>query len=358
MRFKQFKVYGIKLPAPSTANTLSIVFFSTRLFFMQKRFVYTLTLSLMLLCLSPHVQAYDEASFTHYLNQLKTEAAQRGISETTIDNAFATMQFLPKAIELDQKQPEKKISFHEYRQNILTPERIQKGRDMMRLHKDRLEKASKKYGVQPQYIVALWGIETNYGGYKGNWGILSALATLSYEGRRREFFKKELMNALQILDEGHITIAQFRGSWAGAMGHNQFMPSSFLELAVDGDGDGKKDIWNDMDDVFASTANYLARRGWTDEQRWGRQVRLPQGFDSQLVGTKKDKPLAFWYSKGIKQLNGAPIPVIPEMTGAVVAPDGLAGQTFLVYNNYNVLLNWNRSTYFATTVGLLADSLL
>lgn len=312
---------------------------------------------IFLLWLPNIAHAYSEEGFQQFLKTLRQDALAQGISQTTIDQSLATAQFLPKAIELDQKQPEKKISFAQYKTNILTSERIRIGREMMAKYRPLLTVFDEKYNVQPQYIVALWGIETNYGGYKGNWGIISSLATLAYEGRRHDFFKKELITALRILDEGHIALDQFRGSWAGAMGHNQFMPTSFAELAVDGNNNGKKDIWNELDDVFASTANYLSQRGWNGDEKWGRLVKLPAHFDANQIDPKTPRPLSYWHVAGVRLPNDKNIPIIQGMSAALVAPDGLAGEAYLVYDNYKVLLNWNRSTYFATTVGLLADAI-
>ena len=276
--------------------------------------------------------AYDEQSFQTFLDDVKKQAVSQGVSSKTTDEVLATAQFLPKAIELDQKQPEKKISFAQYKQNILTEKRVALGRKMMRKHKERLRVVSQKYGVQPQYIVALWGIETNYGGYKGNWGVVSSLATLAYEGRRRDFFTKELLNALRIIDEGHISLKQFRGSWAGALGHNQFMPSSFLSLAVDGNNDGRKDIWNDLEDVFASSANYLAQNGWRSDQRWGREVSVPAKLPKNLIGRTKKHDLSFWQYQGVRQANGSDLPKV-EISAALVRPDSDSPESYMIYGN-------------------------
>jgi membrane-bound lytic murein transglycosylase B len=259
-------------------------------------------------------------------------------------------------IELDRKQPENKKTFAQYRETVVNSARIAQGRELMQAYGRELSAISAKYGVAPQYIVALWGIETNYGGNTGGFKVLPALATLAWEGRRREFFEGELLNALKIIDQGHISAAAMKGSWAGAMGQNQFMPSSFISFAVDENGDGRRDIWGTEADVFASTANYLKKSGWTAGQKWGRAVRLPNDFPESLEGRTIKKQLSFWVSNGVTAKDGAPLPQ-NEMTASIVAPDGVTGPAFLVYNNYNVIMTWNRSTYFATSVGLLADAI-
>jgi membrane-bound lytic murein transglycosylase B len=315
-----------------------------------------------------------ENSFEEWLNDMRNEAISSGISQQTVDAALSNIQPINRVIELDRKQPEGKWSFEKYRQKIVHPIRINKGQEMYIKHKALLEEIGQRYNVAPQYIVALWGIETNYGKTTGGFDIIPALATLAWEGRRAEFFKKELIHALKIIDQGHIDLDKFTGSWAGALGQNQFMPSSFHHYAVDGDGDGKKDIWNNLSDVFASTANYLAQHGWADGQRWGREVSLPSQFDKDLLVIQsqsknksvrakektfngKGKSLSEWQQMGITRPDGSDIPVVPGMQAWVVAPDSIGGKTYLVYNNHRVIMRWNNSLYFATSVGLIADQI-
>lgn len=314
-----------------------------------------LLLPAFLLVLLP-VTARAEPGFDQWVQDFRVEMAGQ-VSARTLNAALGQAEFLPRVIELDRKQPEGTITFAQYRSNILSEQRISKGRDMFARHRTLLERIGREYGVQPQYIVALWGIETNYGGNSGKTEIISALATLAYEGRRHEFFKDELVKALRILDEGHISVADMKGSWAGAMGQCQFMPSSFLNFAVDGDGDGKRDIWTNVADVFASAANYLAESGWKEGQAWGREVRLPATAASDWVGLETERPLSEWARLGVLQANGQPLPNDPFMSASLVQPDGASGPSYLVYDNYRVIRKWNRSTYFATTVGLLADQI-
>jgi len=300
----------------------------------------------------------QEQTFTSWLYSFQQEALEKGISRATVDAAMPiTMTPIQKAIELDRKQPEKTIKFTQYRTNVISHVRVQTGREMMRTHAALLSEIENKYNVQPQYIIALWGIETSYGKVTGGFNVVNALATLAWEGRRAEFFKNELVNALQIIDQGHVTATTMKGSWAGAMGQNQFMPSSFLRFAVDEDGDGRKDIWTNKKDVFASTANYLARSGWKGDEKWGRAVKLPAEFSASLVGLETKKSLSTWKSMGVTLPDGAPLPAAEGMEGSIVAPDGVGGPAYLVYDNYRTIMKWNRSTYFATSVGLLADAI-
>lgn len=294
--------------------------------------------------------------FDQWLNNFRAEAAREGVSQGTINAALSGIQPIQRVIDLDRKQPESKITFAKYKQNIVNATRINKGRQLLRQYRGELARVEKQYGVAPQYVIALWGIETNFGSNTGGFKVVPALATLAWEGRRADFFKSELMNALKIIDAGHISAANMKGSWAGAMGQNQFMPSSFNAYAVDGNGDGRRDIWDTKADVFASTANYLNKSGWNAGERWGRRVQLPANFDANLVGPKIKKPLSYWARLGVKQINGQNLPQ-EDMTASIVAPDGVGGDAYIVYNNYQTIMKWNRSTYFATSVGLLADAI-
>lgn len=299
----------------------------------------------------------SSVDFSTWLDHFRHEAAQNGISQNTLNATLTNIRPLPKVIDLDRKQPEKKITFARYRHNVVNADRIQKGRELLRLHRRELSLIEERYGVAPQYVVALWGIETNYGTNTGGFKVVDALATLAWDGRRAAFFRAELLKALKIIDQGHIDAANMKGSWAGAMGQNQFMPSSFFNFAVDGNNDGRRDIWNTKPDVFASTANYLAKSGWTAGQRWGRRVLLPEFFPAHMIGPKIKRPISAWKSMGVTDFSGAPLPDENDMTASIVAPDGLGGETYIVYGNYQTIMAWNRSTYFATSVGLLADSI-
>lgn len=318
-------------------------------------------LVLLILCLAFAAPARaDETGFARWLYTFKQRAAYQGLNQQFLNYALTGVEYLPRVIELDQKQPEHKITFTKYKKNVITPARIKEGRERLAQNRALLNRVSQIYGVPSQYIVALWGIETSFGKVTGGFDILSSLATLAYEGRRAEFFEKELIGALKILQGGHAGTSKLTGSWAGAMGQCQFMPSSYHKYAVDGDGDGNIDIWNSMPDIFASMANYLRTEGWNPDLRWGRAVTAPSSIPAALYGRENMKPLSEWRRRGVRQPNGEPLPTPSDGSdpfAALVAPDGVGSQTFLVYENYNVIMHWNRSTYFATSVGLLADAI-
>lgn len=294
--------------------------------------------------------------FDTWLKGVKAEAAREGISQKTINETLNGIQPIQKVIALDRKQPEKKMTFAQYKRNVVNDQRIQKGRQLYHAHARELAWVEKTYGVAPQYVLALWGIETNFGQNTGGFKIIPALATLAWEGRRASFFRAELIKAMKIVDQGHVSAAEMKGSWAGAMGQNQFMPSSFFAYAVDADGDGKADIWNDTKDVFASTANYLAKSGWNNGQRWGRRVLLPKSFPADLATPKIKKPISAWKAMGVTDLSGAQLPN-ENFSASIVAPDGVGSEAYIVYDNYQTIMLWNRSTYFATSVGLIADAI-
>ena len=259
-------------------------------------------------------------------------------------------------VELDRKQPEFTLTFKQYISRVVPPARIRKGRRKFTENKAQLQRAGRRFGVQPRFIVAFWGIETDFGRHAGGFSVIRALATLAFDGRRSRFFRRQLMHALRILEQGHITPGRMKGSWAGAMGQFQFMPSSFMSFAVDGDGDGRKDIWTNKKDAFASAANYLARSGWKGDQTWGRAVRLPGGFDTKLAGLKIRKPLGEWQKLGLRRAGGGDLPK-RQLPASVVLADGPGGPAYLAYNNYRVILKWNRSTFFALAVGKLAEGI-
>lgn len=296
----------------------------------------------------------DVAGFPDYVEKLKEEALAHGISAATIEKAFVDVSFYERAVSADRNQPEFTITLDTYLPRAVPDWKVQQGIRKYNEHKELLERIGAEYGVQPRFIVALWGIETNYGGYTGNFRVISALSTLAYEGRREEFFKRQLMQALEIIDAGHIEPEQMRGSWAGAMGQTQFMPSSFLSYAIDGDGDGKIDIWNSYADVFSSAANYLANVGWDDTKTWGRQVQLPEGFDVENAGLGTKKLLSEWQELGVRRYDNSDLPT-REIPASVIIPDGVDGRAYLAYHNWDVLMRWNRSNYFVVVVGHLAD---
>jgi len=296
----------------------------------------------------------EAPAFDAWMAELRAEARAAGISDATLDAALEGVAPIPRVIELDRRQPEGRFTFQQYNQRVLSESRIERGRELYREHRALLDRVAADYGVQPRFIVALWGIESSYGSYDGDFPVIGALATLAYDGRRAGFFRGELLRALEIVERGDIAVGQMTGSWAGAMGQSQFMPSSYHAYAVDYDGDGHRDIWTSLPDVFASIANYLARAGWNDRFTWGRRVDPPAGLNGALVGLEHARPLPEWQALGVRRANGADLPAVALEASLLRTDDG-QGPSYLVYHNFRVLMAWNRSTYFALTVGELAD---
>ncbi|MEQ9488430.1 MAG: lytic murein transglycosylase [Alphaproteobacteria bacterium] len=299
----------------------------------------------------------QNASFDDWLSTLRAEAIGRGISESTLDIAFAGLEPIDRVLELDKSQPEFTQTFWTYLNRAISDARIERGRALLKEHAALLAEVEKRYGVQPRFLVAFWGLETNFGDYTGGFPVIGALATLAHDPRRSDFFRNELMHALSILEAGDITVDRMSGSWAGAMGQPQFMPSTFTGYARDGDGDGKRDLWNSLPDVFHSAANYLSQVGWSGDETWGREVLLPADFDLDLVGLETRKQIGDWSTLGVTRANGNALPVA-DIEGSIVLPAGRNGPAFLVYGNYRAILVWNRSTLYALAVGILSDRLI
>jgi membrane-bound lytic murein transglycosylase B len=297
-----------------------------------------------------------EADFYAFLSGVRREAAAQGVRASTLELALRSAQFLSHVIELDRKQPERVLTFGEYLDKVVSPQRMDNARRELVDNRVLLDGIWRRFNVEPRFIVALWGIESDFGKVMGNYAVVSALATLAYDGRRSSYFRGELLSALRILDQGHIRVDNMTGSWAGAMGQCQFMPSTFLGYAVDYDGDGRRDIWNDRADVLASIANYIARLGWRGGEGWGREVVLPVGFDSRFTGLEVRRPAGEWSRMGVRGVDVSP-PAVRESDASLVVPDGASGRAFLVYDNFRTIMKWNKSTYFAAAVGYLADSM-
>src|SRR5262249_21923257 len=270
--------------------------------------------------LAPTARAADE-DFTRWLGGVRQEALGAGINPATIERAFDGLEPIARVIELDRKQPETTITFEDYLSRSVDAKRRQAAHEHLAENRALLAEIGRRYGVQPRFIVALWGIETDFGRITGGFPVIGALATLAYDGRRSAFFRKELINALTIVDQGHISPKAMLGSWAGAMGQSQFMPSSFLSYAVDYNGDGKRDIWTTRADVFASIANYLSRVGWRGDETWGREVQLPANFDGALVGLETRRPLEAWRQLGIRRADGGDLPG-HDSEASIVRPGG------------------------------------
>jgi len=292
--------------------------------------------------------------FDVWLTALKAEASAKGISSKTLEMAFRDVAPIEKVLEYDRKQPEFSQTFWTYLNRAVSDTRIERGKKLLRQHSALLAEVEQKYGVQPRFLVAFWGMETNFGDYTGGFPVVGALATLAHDERRADFFRAELFHALRILEDGHIAPEKMSGSWAGAMGQTQFMPSTFTGYATDGDGDGKIDIWGSLPDVFHSAARYLSSVGWKGDETWGREVRLPEGFDLDLTQLSVKKHISEWQALGVRRTNGADLPQA-DIEGSVILPAGAKGPAFLVYQNFRSTMVWNRSILYAAAVGYLAD---
>ncbi|OJF70852.1 lytic transglycosylase [Alteromonas sp. V450] len=318
----------------------------------------SLSLSFSLSAYAEHQPSSDyglnEGGFMSYVAQLKKEATERGLDQAKLELAFANIRFRPTVVKSDKSQPEKKVTLDEYLATRVPDWKVKQAIEQYNEHKVLLEEIAQKYGVQARFIVALWGNESNFGKIQGNFSVLSALASLAYEGRREKLFKDNFFAALQILNEGHVDVEAFKGSWAGAMGQTQFMPLSFLNYAVDYDGDGRKDIWGTTADVFASIANYLSSEGWNHKGTWGRQVKLTQPVPFSGLSQSSMKPLSFWNENGVKRYDGSDLPNA-DINASLIMPDGEKGRIYLVYNNFHTLMKWNRSSYFGISVGYLSE---
>lgn len=293
--------------------------------------------------------------FSEWLQGLRAEARAKGLSDDFLNAALTGLRPIQRVIELDRKQPEFTLTFWKYLDKNVNDLRIQKGKAMLAKHADILDKTAQKYGVQPHYIVAFWGLETNYGEYFGSFPLVGALATLAHDPRRSRFFREQLLAALAIMARGDVPVTM-TGSWAGAMGNFQFIPTTYRDFAVDADGDGQRDMWRSYPDMFASAANYLARSGWRRGWNWGREVILPDGFNIEQAGLGVRKPIADWRRLGVRRIDGG---ALPDERGdaSIVLPAGYEGPAFLVHQNYRTILNWNRSLLYAVAVGHLADRL-
>ncbi|WP_347332762.1 lytic murein transglycosylase [Marinimicrobium locisalis] len=293
-------------------------------------------------------------SFPACIERFQKTAEAEGLTSAVVQSSIADLKWSERVIELDRRQPEFTTPFSDYLDRRVTQQRVADGRRLLREHRKLLTRVEQQYGVPAPYLVAFWGLETNYGSFFGKMSVLDSLATLACDKRRSQYFTRELMSALRIIDEGAIEAKNMEGSWAGAMGHVQFMPSVFLRHAVDYDGDRKRDLWNSLPDAMASAANFLSSMGWDDDYRWGREVLLPEGFDYLSAGLKHKRPLSEWQEMGVRQTSGAALPDEP-IQAALLVPSGHKGPAFLVYDNFKVIMGWNQSEYYALAVGHMAD---
>ncbi|MDX5379216.1 MAG: lytic murein transglycosylase [Halomonas sp.] len=304
---------------------------------------------------SGEAERAEPGDFQTWLRDFRRQARSEGIGEATLARALDGVRYRPRVIELDRTQPEFVRPIWQYLDSAVSQTRISQGRARLDEHRETARRMEQRYGVPAEVVVAIWGIESNYGGNFGDFSTLEALATLAFDGRRRDFARGELLAALRILEAGDISPERMIGSWAGAMGHTQFIPSSFESYAVDGDGDGRRDIWGSIPDVMASTANYLARAGWQPGLPWGVEVRLPQDFDYAQTELSTRRSSREWAQQGVSRSGGGTLPDFEQ--ASVIAPAGARGPAFLVGPNYRAILRYNNATSYALAVGTLADSI-
>ncbi|MEM6602972.1 MAG: lytic murein transglycosylase [Pseudomonadota bacterium] len=310
----------------------------------------------MILSLIPaFAYGYDEADFRTYLAGVKVSALTKGLSETAIDQTLATVKYVPKAVKLDRKQNEFTISFEKYQNNQLPASRVKKAVSFLQTYKSTFDRIEQIYKVPREMIVALWAIESNFGQNTGGFHVPSVLATLAYDGRRRVLFENQLIHSMQIIQEGHVRPTQMKGSWAGAMGQSQFMPSSFLNYAVDFSKDGTKDIWRAKSDVWASIANYLQTEGWQFGKPKAVAVQLPIDFTyDEEIYAKHYRPLSEFKNMGVRLFEN----VSGNPNVKLIKPDrSTENQAFIAFENFDVIMHWNRSHFFALTVAKLADKI-
>ena len=294
----------------------------------------------------------EKKSFAAFVDGVRADAAKAGIKPATLDLAFKGVQPNQRVIELDRKQPEFTMTWEQYKGRVISEARIAKGRALFAQHKALLARVSERYKVPAAPIMGIWGLESDYGAATGGFHVIEALATLAWEGRRAAFFRSELMDALKILQAGDITPDRMTGSYAGAMGQPQFMPDSYLKFAQDFSGTGKRDIWNDPGDIFASVANYLAKSGWSDKLPWGVSARLPTGFDPALAGRDNRRKIEEWAKLGVQPVRA----LAPDSVAAVILPGGQGGEAFLAcHPNFLAIRRYNPSDFYCISVGTIGE---
>ncbi len=319
-------------------------------------FVFLIVNTFFALIINSLAIAEENSDFNAWLEAFKLEAQLAHISPQTINNTFKNAQYLPRVIVLDRGQPEFISPFLSYVEKRVTPSRIAQGRAALQENDALLSQIEAQYGVPKQILVAFWGLETNYGSNKGSFALPSSLMTLAYEGRRANFFRNQLLDAMQLLDEGHNTVEGLRGSWAGAMGHMQFMPSTLIKYGVDADEDGRMNIWTSLPDAFSSAANYLTKVGWRKDELAALEVKLPDNFDFSQAQLNTRKSTAEWADLGVMDIEGKALP--KQANAAILLPQGQYGPVFMVFSNFDVIMDWNRSVNYALSVVHLANQLM
>ncbi len=319
---------------------------------MTRLLIIILSLSVNLAVTAQEQQQED--SFNQCLQTLQEAAREQQIPDQIIDEVVGNLHFQQRVIELDRAQPEFTQSFADYLNKRVTPARVLQARKLYAKHRHFLNRLAEQYGVPGQYLIAFWGMETNFGSYLGKMPTLDSLATLACDQRRSEFFTRELMAALRILKREGLQASEMKGSWAGAVGHTQFMPSAYEQHAIDGDGNGKIDLWGSHQDALASAANFLNQLGWQTTERWGREVLLPPSFPYSTTGRAQQQSLTHWRKLGVTRTDGQLLPAL-DIKSSILVPMGHTGPAFIVYNNFKVIMRWNFSESYAIAVGHLAD---
>lgn len=299
--------------------------------------------------------AHAQVVFETWLAAFRQDALAEGISAATLDAALTGITPIERVIGLDRRQPEFLQPFAEYLARRVTPARIARGQALLAENAALLDGLEQRYGVPKAILVSFWGLETNYGATLGSFNIPASLATLAFDGRRSGFFRSQLLDALRIIDAGHTSAAEMKGSWAGAMGHMQFMPSTFRAYAIDADGDGRIDVWKSLPDAMHSAANYLQRAGWRAGAPVAIEVQLPQDFDVRRARISHRLPVAEWSALGVLAADGSTLPSAGR--AALVLPQGWQGPAFMVFDNFDVVMQWNRSVNYALSVAQLANQL-
>ncbi len=303
------------------------------------------------------MRAVANAGYDTWVAGFRGRAAAAGIDQSTISSAFRTAGYLPGVIERDRHQTEFTRTLEDYLAIAASDDRISTGKTMLRKHGSVLSAIEGKYGVEANVVTAIWGLESRYGARRGNVPVISALSTLAYDGRRGAFFESQLMAALKILQNGDVSTANMTGSWAGAMGHTQFIPTSYQAYAVDFRGDGRRDIWSDdPTDALASTAAYLKRSGWKKGQPWGVEVRLPKGFNTKQTGRGTKRNPSDWAAQGVRDMNARTVP--NHGAASILIPSGAAGPAFMVFKNFTVISRYNNSVLYVIGIGHLSDRLV
>jgi lytic murein transglycosylase len=301
------------------------------------------------------VQAQDLV-FEDCLAGLRTKAESTGVEGASFDKFTQGLAADYSVLELLDAQPEFTTPIWDYLAALVDEQRISDGQAMLTAHAETLERVSQQYGVDPQTVVAVWGVESDYGKTFGKRPLLVSLVTLSCFGRRQEFFRGELLATLELLQAGDLKAEGLTGSWAGAFGHTQFMPTTYRRIAVDGDGDGRRDLVASIPDALASTANYLKQAGWRTGESWGYEVKLPAGFDVALAGRKSKRPLSDWIARGVTRIDGTPLQAAGAQAG-VLLPAGAAGPAFLVFRNFDAIYSYNAAESYALAIATLSDRL-